>query len=127
MKKVLVLILIMGLCVGCAQQEVVEEEESIELPASPDGSMFKGEEWYDLVETVGINRELYHSHLLPYGSVEEALSNEKSAFTKSIDNASFVVNLTGEWDFYYADNPFERLGSTWGVDWDTSDWDKIMV
>ena len=88
---------------------------------------FAGQEWYDLVETVEVNRELPHAYFIPYQNEQLALSNEQSIFTKDIFKSDYLINLNGEWDFHFAKTPYEQLSWDNSENWDTKDWDKIKV
>lgn len=70
---------------------------------------FAGEFWYDQIATVELNRELAHSHFIPYSDLGTALSNEESVFTKNPTNSSNVMSLNGTWSFHFAVNPAARL------------------
>lgn len=72
-------------------------------------AQFAGEFWYDQIDTVELNRELAHSHFVPYADLNTALSNEESVFTKNPTNSSNVMSLNGEWDFHFSVNPAARL------------------
>ncbi len=113
MKKILILI-ILTVCLNIN-------------PASASDDLFKGFEWYDLIETVEVNRELPHAYFIPYHDNELALSNEKSVFTKDIYKSNYLYSLNGEWDFYFVHSPHEMLSWNDVEDWDTQNWDKINV
>ena len=96
---------------------------------------YEGEEWYDQIETVEVNREYAHSFFVPYQDAKTALENEKSILDKDFNivrdftKSDYYQTLNGEWDFHFAKNPDNRLTSS--AD-DTIDWtgkldDKIMV
>ena len=90
---------------------------------------FAGEEWYDQIETVQVNREYAHSFFIPYQDAQTALENEQSVFTKDLEKSDYYQTLNGEWDFYFAENPAGRLTDP---DDETIDWsgkltDKIEV
>ncbi len=89
--------------------------------------MFKGFEWYDLIETVEVNRENPNAYFIPYHNNETALENEKSVFTKDIYKSKYIKSLNGEWNFYFVDNPSKMLSWDDKENWDYSNWDKINV
>lgn len=70
---------------------------------------FAGEEWYDQIDTVEVNRENAHASFVPYQDAETALTNEQSVFTKDLTKSSYYQTLNGEWDFYFSENPAGRL------------------
>lgn len=95
---------------------------------------FAGEEWYDQIDTVEINREPAHAYFIPYESEELALSNEKSALDEDTRESAYKCSLNGEWKFKFAQNPAAREKTQRGKDaadykeaWDTADWDTIQV
>ena len=110
---------------GCTGKEPVVEEKPVEQ--GYDATAFRGEEWYDLVETVQVNREEAHTSFIPYESKEQGLANEKSAITKDVFGSGYVMSLNGEWDFYFADSVFSRQSTTWEENWNTEGWDRITV
>lgn len=79
--------------------------------ASSGESAYKGEEWYDRVETVQVGREPAHAHFIPYQDSKTALENEKSVFTKDPEKSEYFKSLDGTWDFYYSESPAGRLSS----------------
>ncbi len=96
---------------------------------------FESEEWYDMMEIVQINREEARADFTPYSTPQEALAAETSALDElDGSSSSRVQSLNGDWAFYYAANPFQRLKTLSGnnarfywEDWDTSNWDTIPV
>ena len=42
-------------------------------------TQFAGEEWYDQISTIEVNRESARSTFTPYETIEKALKHEKSA------------------------------------------------
>ncbi|GAA0084811.1 hypothetical protein UT300007_12500 [Clostridium sp. CTA-7] len=98
-------------------------------------SQFAGEEWYDQISTVKVNREAARSMFFPYETAEKALGSEKSVLD-DIDetNSKWYKTLNGTWDFKWAEKPADRENGLRGSgakdyeeNWDTKDWDKIEV
>ncbi|WP_052446622.1 glycoside hydrolase family 2 TIM barrel-domain containing protein [Candidatus Soleaferrea massiliensis] len=83
-------------------------------------AQFKGEEWYDDIETVGLNVEPARSYFIPY-------QDEASALTRNVENSKFYQLLNGEWDFKLVEKPADRILGFEADDYDYSDWDKITV
>ena len=101
----------------------------IGLSVHAEDAAFAGEEWYDQIETVQVNREYAHSFFIPYQDAQTALKNEQSVFTKELEKSDYYQTLNGEWDFYFSENPAGRLSDP---DDETIDWsgrltDKIEV
>ena len=96
---------------------------------------FEGEEWYDQVETVEVNREYAHSFFVPYQDAETALKNEQSILdadfnvVRDFAKSDYYQLLNGEWDFHYSKNPENRLSSPADetIDWTGLLDDKIKV
>lgn len=98
-------------------------------------SQFAGEEWYDQIDTVEINREPAHASFTPYETAEKALVNEKSVLdTADESDSAYYQTLNGTWDFYWSEKPADRLKNQYGSAaasyveaWDTAGWDTIQV
>ncbi|MDR2903001.1 MAG: hypothetical protein LBU77_00595, partial [Clostridiales bacterium] len=88
---------------------------------------FDGEEWYDQIETVEVNREPAHAFFVPYQDAATALDNEHSAFTRDFALSSYYQSLNGVWDFRWVAKPADRIDGFESPDFDTSSWDKIPV
>ncbi|MBS5399931.1 MAG: NPCBM/NEW2 domain-containing protein [Lachnospiraceae bacterium] len=97
---------------------------------------FNGEEWYDQIETVEINREPAHATFTPYESVEQALSAEQTVFDDVDETSSpYYQTLNGDWSFKFAQRPADREKQVFGGEktaayeenWDTTGWDTIKV
>ena len=109
--------------------------DGLELEAKAAYKQFAGEEWYDQIETVEVNREAARATFTPYESAEKALKNEKSALDNVDETGSkWYKTLNGEWNFKYAEKPADRLNTKRGEDaknykedWNTEGWDKIQV
>ena len=72
---------------------------------------FEGEEWYDQVTTVEVDREYARTFFIPYQDIETAMANEKSVFTRDFGKSAYYQDLNGEWNFYFAEKPADRLSS----------------
>lgn len=98
-------------------------------------TQFNGEEWYDQISTVEVNRELPRATFTPYDSAEKALESEKSVLDDTDETSSkWHQSLNGTWDFKYAEKPADRENNLRGEeaqnykeDWNTEGWDKIEV
>lgn len=97
---------------------------------------FNGEEWYDQIETVEINREPAHATFTPYEDAGQALVAEQTVFD-SVDETSspYYQTLNGDWSFKFAQRPADREKQVFGGEetaayeenWDTEGWDTIKV
>ena len=109
--------------------------DGLTLEVKAADNQFAGEEWYDQIDTVEVNRENARATFTPYETPEKALENEKSALDEKDETQSkWYKSLNGEWDFKYAEKPADRLNTKRGEDaknykedWDTKGWDKIQV
>lgn len=98
-------------------------------------TQFSGEEWYDQIETVEVNREVARTSFIPYASEKMALLNTKSSLDDKDETQSpYYQTLNGEWNFKYAEKPADRENTKRGKDaskyvenWNTANWDKIQV
>lgn len=98
-------------------------------------SRFAGEEWYDQISTVEVNREPAHATFMPYETADKALANEKSVLDAADEtDSAYYQTLNGTWKFYWSDKPENRLKNKYGSQaasyteaWDTSGWDTIDV
>ncbi|MDR1059874.1 MAG: DUF4981 domain-containing protein [Clostridiales bacterium] len=95
--------------------------------AAPAASPFGGEEWYDGISTVQVNREPAHSFFVAYQDAQTALDNEHSALTRDFSRSSYYRLLNGEWDFKWVARPADRIENFADPALDVSDWDKIPV
>lgn len=97
---------------------------------------FNGEEWYDQIETVEINREPAHATFTPYEDAGQALAAEQTVFD-SVDETSspYYQTLNGDWSFKFAQRPADREKQVFGGEetaayeenWDTEGWGTIKV
>ena len=94
---------------------------------------FAGEEWYDQIATVEVNREPAHAYFTPYETAEQALLNEQSALDDK-DGSVYRMSLNGDWKFKFAQKPADREKKVRGANtaayvenWDTAGWDTIKV
>lgn len=95
-------------------------------------SPFEGEEWYDQIDTVEVNREDPRSTFIPYADEETARENEASALTRDYSRSNYYKLLSGDdWSFKFAVNPAGRLtdpaDNLSETGWDTTGWDTIKV
>ena len=71
-------------------------------------------------ECIGINKEPAHAVLMPYASLQEALTANRHA-------SSFCQSLNGQWKFNYVDWPQKRPQNFYKTDYDVSGWEEITV
>ena len=66
-----------------------------------------------------LNREMMHSHFIPYASEKAALHKENSG--------KRMFSLNGTWKFNFSTNPAARPISFYETGYDVSGWDNITV
>lgn len=71
-------------------------------------------------ELLGINKEAYHATLMPYSSLQEALTAKRHA-------SSFCKSLNGDWKFNWVNTPEKRPVDFYRPDYDVSGWKEITV
>jgi beta-galactosidase len=71
-------------------------------------------------EMIGRNKEPGHCTLIPFASIEQALSGDKAA-------SPFFKSLNGNWKFHWAKNPDERPVEFYTPSFDSSKWKIIPV
>ncbi|MFD2145439.1 glycoside hydrolase family 2 protein [Mucilaginibacter antarcticus] len=71
-------------------------------------------------ENIGINKELNHSTLMPYGNLAEAVKANRRA-------SSQAISLNGLWKFNWVDWPQKRPVNFYKTDYDVSKWKDIKV
>ncbi|MGY4386488.1 beta-galactosidase [Pedobacter sp. UYP24] len=71
-------------------------------------------------ENIGINKELNHATLMPYGNLAEALKANRSA-------SSLAISLNGSWKFNWVDWPQKRPVDFYKPSYDVSKWNDIKV
>jgi beta-galactosidase len=71
-------------------------------------------------QALGINKIPYHSTLVPYGSLAEALKGRR-------DQSSYARSLNGPWKFHWVKRPEERPVDFYRTDYDVSKWATIPV
>lgn len=71
-------------------------------------------------ECTGINKELNHATLMPYGSLAEALAANRH-------RSSFSRSLNGAWKFNWVDWPQKRPVNFYKEEFDVSGWKEIRV
>ena len=69
---------------------------------------------------IGLNKQPPHATLMPYQSIEDELSFDK---TKS----DFFMLLNGDWKFHWTGKSEDRPTDFYLTDFDDSDWDEIIV
>jgi len=71
-------------------------------------------------ELLGINKEPYHTTLMPYANLKEALVAKRHA-------SSFSQTLNGDWKFNWVSTPEKRPVDFYKSDYDVSGWKEIAV
>ncbi|MES2427745.1 MAG: glycoside hydrolase family 2 TIM barrel-domain containing protein [Bacteroidota bacterium] len=71
-------------------------------------------------ENIGINKELNHATLMPYGNLAEALKANRRA-------SSQAISLNGLWKFNWVDWPQKRPVNFYKTNYDVSKWKDIKV
>ncbi|RYG47462.1 glycoside hydrolase family 2, partial [bacterium] len=69
---------------------------------------------------LGVNKIPYHSELMPYGNLKEALVGRR-------DRSTYARSLNGAWKFHYVKRPELRPVDFYRTDFDVSRWDTIQV
>jgi beta-galactosidase len=88
---------------------------------------YAGEEWYDKIDVVQVNREPARAFFVPYQNREVALANEASAFTRDFSKSSYYLSLNGLWKFQIVSKPDNRINGFEAVNYDDTSWDSISV
>lgn len=83
------------------------------------GTVERTEDWQDPM-VVGRNRQPAHATLVPYATIEQALSGRRDA-------SPFYRSLNGRWKFQYASKPADRSRDFFRADFDDRDWADIVV
>ena len=63
------------------------------ITANAADTRFAGEEWYDQIDKVEINREPAHAYFTPYESAAKALANEKSVLYTDAEESAYKLTL----------------------------------
>lgn len=71
-------------------------------------------------ELLGINKEAYHSTLMPYANLQEALVAKRHA-------SSLSRTLNGQWKFNWVPRPEQRPADFYKHEFDVSSWKEIPV
>lgn len=71
-------------------------------------------------QVMGVNKIPYHSTLIPYGSLTEALAARR-------DKSSFARSLNGAWKYHWVKRPEERPEEFYKPGYDVSSWKTIPV
>jgi beta-galactosidase len=77
-------------------------------------------EWNNNPEIFQLNRMEAHATLMPYNTVEEALTGKRYA-------SGYCKMLNGNWKFSFAENPEKRIKDFYKTDFDCSGWNEIKV
>ena len=86
------------------------------------------DEWQDPTVS-GRNREPAHATMLPYATVEQALTGtrEASPFYRSLNTGSPGTGASGRWKFHYVAKPADRPRDFHRSDFDDRGWVEIPV
>ena len=103
------------------------------VAGTPVNPQFDGQYWYNATKTVEgdgrfsrtkvyeENREPQRSYFIPYDTEEKALARDREA-------SDYYMLLNGDdWKFKIVDKPADAIMYFQNDDYDTSDWDTIMV
>jgi beta-galactosidase len=71
-------------------------------------------------QILGINKEPWHSTLMPYASLSEALAARR-------DRSSYTRSLNGPWKFHWVNRPEQRPMDFYRSDFDDRSWKTIPV
>jgi len=71
-------------------------------------------------EVLGINKEPYHTTLMPYGNLQEALKAKRHA-------SSYSRTLNGKWKFSWVQSPEKRPVDFYKPEYNVSSWAEIPV
>jgi beta-galactosidase len=71
-------------------------------------------------EVIGINKEVSHATLMPYGSLKEALAGDRNLSTLSL-------SLNGIWKFNWVAWPQQRPVNFYKPSYDVRGWKNIIV
>jgi beta-galactosidase len=71
-------------------------------------------------ECLGINKEPYHATLMPYATLQEALTANRRVST-------YARSLNGQWKFNWVPTPDKRPVDFYKSDYDVSKWNDILV
>ena len=71
-------------------------------------------------ELLGINKEPYHTTLMPYANLQEALVAKRRA-------SSLCKSLNGQWKFNWVPTPEQRPADFYKPSFDVSAWKEIPV
>lgn len=95
-------------------------------------AVISGKEWYDDIETVGINRERAKSQFIPYESAAKAFAAQKTVLDDvDASSSAFYKKLSGaKWDFALVHTPqeAEKKDKEWlAKDYKGNEFSKEMV
>jgi beta-galactosidase len=77
-------------------------------------------EWNNNPGIFQLNRMEAHADLMPYNTVEEAMTDNKF-------QSEFYISLNGNWKFSFAENPDKRIKNFYEKDFDSSNWKEVRV
>ncbi|MCU9612625.1 DUF4981 domain-containing protein [Caldibacillus lycopersici] len=77
-------------------------------------------EWNNNPDIFQLNRLEAHATLMPYSTLEEALTGDRSSST-------YTQSLNGKWKFAFSENPDGRLINFFATDFSCESWDEITV
>jgi len=71
-------------------------------------------------QTLGVNKLPYHSTLVPYADLREAIRGDRS-------KSGYARSLNGNWKFHWVKRPELRPADFYKTDFDVSKWETIKV
>ncbi|MBO9600666.1 MAG: DUF4981 domain-containing protein [Cohnella sp.] len=77
-------------------------------------------EWNNNPDIFQVNRMDAHATLMPYRTIEQALTGDRSA-------SEWTIMLNGSWRFHWSDNPSSRIADFYADGFDDTDWTSIEV
>lgn len=77
-------------------------------------------EWNNNPEIFQLNRREAHATLMPYVTIEQAISAKRT-------DSPFYYDLNGKWTFAFSPNPEARNRDFYRVDYDHDQWEQITV
>lgn len=77
------------------------------------------EDWQNM-QVLNVNKEPVRATLVSFDSVEKAKTGD-------IRRSPFYLSLNGDWLFYWAQKPSERIADFYQLDYDASSWKTIAV
>ncbi len=107
-------------------------QDSVRFTEDGTQAAVTGKEWFDDIETAGVNRERAKTQFIPYDDAEKAFAAEKSVLDSvGAETSAYYKRLSGkEWEFALVDNPAEaeKKDKEWlSKDYSGSDFQKEYV